>query len=62
MINFFKISMSWKDVQTCFGLMCIVCVMNSPLFSGAEGSQLQKTLEKLTGQHTVPNVFIGEEH
>ncbi|KAG6434581.1 hypothetical protein SASPL_106219 [Salvia splendens] len=29
---------------------------------GAEGSQLQKILEKLTGQHTVPNVFIGGKH
>ncbi|XP_057798203.1 monothiol glutaredoxin-S12, chloroplastic-like [Salvia miltiorrhiza] len=29
---------------------------------GAQGSQLQKTLEKLTGQHTVPNVFIGGKH
>ncbi|KAL2556958.1 monothiol glutaredoxin-S12 [Forsythia ovata] len=29
---------------------------------GSEGSQLQKTLEKLTGQHTVPNVFIGGRH
>ncbi|XP_065874307.1 glutaredoxin-C5, chloroplastic-like isoform X2 [Euphorbia lathyris] len=25
---------------------------------GAQGPQLQKTLERLTGQHTVPNVFI----
>ncbi|XP_051118563.1 glutaredoxin-C5, chloroplastic-like isoform X2 [Andrographis paniculata] len=25
---------------------------------GSQGSQLQKTLEALTGQHTVPNVFI----
>lgn len=29
---------------------------------GSEGPQLQKTLEKLTGQHTVPNVFIGGRH
>ncbi|KAH6823952.1 Thioredoxin superfamily protein [Perilla frutescens var. hirtella] len=29
---------------------------------GAQGPQLQKTLEKLTGQHTVPNVFIGGKH
>ncbi|KAK9067512.1 hypothetical protein SSX86_011623 [Deinandra increscens subsp. villosa] len=26
---------------------------------GAQGPQLQKVLERLTGQHTVPNVFIG---
>ncbi|XP_022886816.1 monothiol glutaredoxin-S12, chloroplastic-like [Olea europaea var. sylvestris] len=29
---------------------------------GSEGLQLQKALEKLTGQHTVPNVFIGGRH
>ncbi|KAL8160707.1 hypothetical protein V2J09_002244 [Rumex salicifolius] len=29
---------------------------------GAQGPQLQKTLVKLTGQHTVPNVFIGSKH
>lgn len=27
--------------------------------SGPQGPQLQKILERLTGQHTVPNVFIG---
>ncbi|XP_057964058.1 glutaredoxin-C5, chloroplastic-like isoform X2 [Malania oleifera] len=26
---------------------------------GPQGPQLQKVLERLTGQHTVPNVFIG---
>jgi len=26
---------------------------------GAQGPQLQKVLERLTGQSTVPNVFIG---
>ncbi|CAI9776638.1 unnamed protein product [Fraxinus pennsylvanica] len=29
---------------------------------GPQGRQLQKTLERLTGQHTVPNVFIGGKH
>ncbi|KAJ0254162.1 Monothiol glutaredoxin-S12 [Hirschfeldia incana] len=29
---------------------------------GAEGSQLQNVLEKLTGQYTVPNVLIGGKH
>ncbi|KAL3828108.1 hypothetical protein ACJIZ3_016910 [Penstemon smallii] len=29
---------------------------------GSEGPQLQTTLEMLTGQHTVPNVFIGGKH
>ncbi|GLU07847.1 hypothetical protein SLE2022_247870 [Rubroshorea leprosula] len=29
---------------------------------GAQGLQLQKILERLTGQHTVPNVFIGGKH
>nr|XP_028958385.1 glutaredoxin-C5, chloroplastic isoform X2 [Malus domestica] len=27
-----------------------------------QGPQLQKVLERLTGQHTVPNVFIGGKH
>ncbi|XP_048127514.1 glutaredoxin-C5, chloroplastic isoform X2 [Rhodamnia argentea] len=30
--------------------------------SGPQGPQLQKALERLTGQHTVPNVFIGGKH
>ncbi|KMT05805.1 hypothetical protein BVRB_7g166440 [Beta vulgaris subsp. vulgaris] len=29
---------------------------------GAQGPQVQKVLERLTGQHTVPNVFIGAKH
>lgn len=29
---------------------------------GSEGSQLQNVLEKITGQYTVPNVFIGGKH
>ncbi|KAG9447715.1 hypothetical protein H6P81_013843 [Aristolochia fimbriata] len=29
---------------------------------GPQGPQLQKILERLTGQHTVPNVFIGGRH
>ncbi|CAN6485859.1 unnamed protein product [Victoria cruziana] len=29
---------------------------------GAQGPQVQKVLERLTGQHTVPNVFIGGRH
>ncbi|PIN17727.1 Glutaredoxin [Handroanthus impetiginosus] len=29
---------------------------------GPQGPQLQKTLERITGQHTVPNVFIGGKH
>ncbi|ESQ50394.1 hypothetical protein EUTSA_v10002105mg [Eutrema salsugineum] len=29
---------------------------------GPEGSQLQNVLERLTGQYTVPNVFIGGKH
>ncbi|KHG02148.1 Monothiol glutaredoxin-S10 [Gossypium arboreum] len=28
----------------------------------AQGPQVQKLLEWLTGQHTVPNVFIGGKH
>ncbi|CAL9227218.1 unnamed protein product [Arabidopsis halleri] len=27
---------------------------------GPQGPQLQKVLERLTGQHTVPNVFVGK--
>ncbi|GAB4830156.1 Monothiol glutaredoxin-S10 [Ancistrocladus abbreviatus] len=29
---------------------------------GSQGPQLQKVLERLTGQHTVPNVFIRGKH
>ncbi|XP_071717570.1 monothiol glutaredoxin-S10-like [Rutidosis leptorrhynchoides] len=29
---------------------------------GDQGPQLQNVLERLTGQHTVPNVFIGGKH
>ncbi|XP_073064643.1 glutaredoxin-like [Primulina eburnea] len=29
---------------------------------GSQGQDLQKALEKLTGQSTVPNVFIGSKH
>ncbi|KAK8467803.1 hypothetical protein PHAVU_007G155300 [Phaseolus vulgaris] len=29
---------------------------------GPQGPQLQKGLERITGQHTVPNVFIGGKH
>ncbi|CDP03824.1 unnamed protein product [Coffea canephora] len=29
---------------------------------GPQGPQLQKVLERLTGQHTVPNLFIGGKH
>ncbi|KAJ4733097.1 Glutaredoxin family protein [Rhynchospora pubera] len=29
---------------------------------GAQGTQLQRVLERLTGQSTVPNVFIGGKH
>ncbi|XP_010243631.1 PREDICTED: monothiol glutaredoxin-S10-like isoform X2 [Nelumbo nucifera] len=29
---------------------------------GAQGPQLQKMLGRLTGQHTVPNVFVGGRH
>ncbi len=29
---------------------------------GPHGPQVQKVLERLTGQHTVPNVFIGGKH
>ncbi|KAJ4728368.1 Glutaredoxin [Melia azedarach] len=29
---------------------------------GPQGPQLQNALERLTGQRTVPNVFIGEKH
>ncbi|XP_010548722.1 PREDICTED: glutaredoxin-C5, chloroplastic-like [Tarenaya hassleriana] len=29
---------------------------------GPQGPQLQKVLERLTGQYTVPNVFVGGKH
>lgn len=28
----------------------------------ADGSAVQEALEQLTGQRTVPNIFIGKEH
>lgn len=31
-------------------------------FTGPQGPQLQKTLLRMTGQHTVPNIFIGKKH
>ena len=34
------------------------CMINLN-FPGAQGTQLQRVLEMLTGQSTVPNVFIG---
>jgi glutaredoxin len=36
-----------------------VVELTTLVFSGAQGPQLQKVLERLTGQSTVPNVFIG---
>ncbi|KAM7265331.1 hypothetical protein ACFE04_003014 [Oxalis oulophora] len=29
---------------------------------GPQGPQIQKVLQRITGQHTVPNVFIGGKH
>ncbi|KAL1127062.1 hypothetical protein V6Z11_A13G153800 [Gossypium hirsutum] len=37
-------------------------VMQCEASGGAQGPQVQKLLEWLTGQHTVPNVFIGGKH
>lgn len=37
----------------------LVDAISKFVVSGPQGPQLQKVLERLTGQHTVPNVFIG---
>jgi glutaredoxin len=41
-------------------LVVNVVQLTTLVFSGAQGPQLQKVLERLTGQSTVPNVFIGK--
>ncbi|RVX19309.1 Glutaredoxin-C5, chloroplastic [Vitis vinifera] len=41
------------------GILCMF--KNFSSLSGPQGPQLQKVLERLTGQHTVPNVFIGKK-
>jgi glutaredoxin len=41
-------------------LVVNVVQLTTLVLSGAQGPQLQKVLERLTGQSTVPNVFIGK--
>lgn len=53
--------------SACLSVLLSSCVHSFSLlfliFSpppGPQGPQVQKVLERLTGQHTVPNVFIGK--
>ncbi|KAH0915538.1 hypothetical protein HID58_029984 [Brassica napus] len=50
------------EVKTLFkrlGVQPLVIELNE---LGPQGPQLQKVLERLTGQRTVPNVFVGGKH
>ncbi|CAA7013964.1 unnamed protein product [Microthlaspi erraticum] len=59
-------SKSWcsysSQVKTLFGKLQVKPLVIELDELGSEGSQLQNVLEKLTGQYTVPNVFIGGKH
>lgn len=35
---------------------------NSPLDQEAEGKEIQAALQEMTGQRTVPNVFVNGKH
>ncbi|GJX65711.1 monothiol glutaredoxin-S10 [Tanacetum coccineum] len=48
-------SMEVKSLFNRLGVQPLVVELDQ---MGAQGPQLQKVLERLTGQHTVPNVFI----
>lgn len=52
-------SMEVKSLFKRLGVEPLVIEMDE---MGPQGRQLQKVLERLTGQHTVPNVFIGGKH
>ncbi|PWA39638.1 glutaredoxin, eukaryotic/virial, Thioredoxin-like fold protein [Artemisia annua] len=52
-------SMEVKSLFNRLGVQPLVVELDQ---MGAQGPQLQKVLERLTGQHTVPNVFIGGKH
>ncbi|KAL0726773.1 hypothetical protein Bca4012_022866 [Brassica carinata] len=59
-------SKSWcpycSEVKTLFkriGVQPLVIELDE---LGPQGPQLQKVLERLTGQRTVPNVFVGGKH
>ncbi|KAL0659949.1 hypothetical protein Bca4012_080534 [Brassica carinata] len=67
-------SKTWCSIGSC--VYCRYCTEVKTLFKrlgvqplvieldelGPQGPQLQKVLERLTGQHTVPNVFVGGKH
>ncbi|XP_062079369.1 monothiol glutaredoxin-S10 [Humulus lupulus] len=50
------------EVKTLFNRLGVEPLVIELDEMGAQGPQLQKLLERLTGQHTVPNVFIGGKH
>ncbi|KAK4281360.1 hypothetical protein QN277_012865 [Acacia crassicarpa] len=52
-------SMEVKSLFKKLGVQPLVIELDE---MGPQGPQLQKVLERLTGQHTVPNVFIGGKH
>ncbi|XP_047311653.1 monothiol glutaredoxin-S10-like [Impatiens glandulifera] len=59
-------SKSWcsysSEVKTLFRRLGIEPLVIELDELGAQGPQLQKMLLRITGQHTVPNVFVGGKH
>ncbi|KAL0461051.1 UNVERIFIED_CONTAM: Glutaredoxin-C5, chloroplastic [Sesamum latifolium] len=51
-----------SEVKTLFKRLGVEPIVIELDQLGPQGPQLQKTLERITGQHTVPNVFIGGKH
>ncbi|XP_059660211.1 glutaredoxin-C5, chloroplastic [Cornus florida] len=51
-----------SEVKTLFNRLGVQPLIVELDQLGPQGPQLQKVLERLTGQHTVPNVFIGGKH
>ncbi|TQD74338.1 hypothetical protein C1H46_018402 [Malus baccata] len=51
-----------SEVKTLFKRLGVEPIVIELDELGPQGPQLQKVLERLTGQHTVPNVFIGGKH
>ncbi|CAN8273520.1 unnamed protein product [Cochlearia groenlandica] len=51
-----------SEVKTLFKKLDVTPLVIELDQLGPQGPQLQKVLERLTGQHTVPNVFVGGKH
>ncbi|XP_044491292.1 glutaredoxin-C5, chloroplastic-like [Mangifera indica] len=51
-----------SEVKTLFNRLGVEPLVIELDEMGPQGLQVQKVLERLTGQHTVPNVFIGGKH